>query len=126
MARYRRTISAILLVGGMAGCASHAPPLAADHTAVVRGRQTAGLSPAEATRTVLVGAARLTVDHGFQYFRIVRAGYGGAISPGTDVTIRLFLKDEVREGTPGVWDAQKILLTGVPPSAVATARAPAR
>ena len=124
MAQFGKTIGIFVLFGALSACASHAPPLAADQTLVVRGRLTAGLAPTDATRTVLVDAARLTVDHGYQYFRIVRASYGGAIRPGEDVTVRVFLKDGVRAGTPGLWDAQAILLNGVTPRMLASAAAP--
>lgn len=123
MALFRKALGIVLFAAAVAACASHAPPLAADHTVVVRGRLTAGLSPTDATKTVLVDAARLTVDHGFQYFRIVRASYGGAIRPGEDVTVKIFLKDDVRAGAPGLWDAQAILLKGVSPNMLAAAGA---
>jgi len=116
MKRSFRRLTAFLLAGALAACATPAPPLAADQTAVIRGRETAGLSQADASTAVLVEAARITVDHGFQYFRIVH-GQAGMIRPGTDVTIQALRSDSVRPGMPGLWDAQMILIKGV--SAVA-------
>lgn len=108
------------------------PPLAADRTAVIPGRVTAGLTGPDATRTVLQDAARITVDHGAQFFRLVRTdarqaydvpgyGYNIAIRPGAAVTIRVYQAGDVRADAPGVWDAEKILTSGVPDSALAAA-----
>jgi hypothetical protein len=127
---FRDAAFGILCAGLLAGCASPVPPLGPDQTAVIPGSATADQDPDGATRTVLLGAARLTVDHGFQYFQIVRPqsavlyggpGYGGPITPGADVTIKVYQKDAVPFAAQGLWDANKLLAEGVPDSALATA-----
>ena len=110
------------------GCSlffSGEPDLRDDHTVVVSGRETSELNPAEARRAVLLDAARITVDHGYQYFVVqrrdvwtpsgsVRAGTDSAIRPGDDVTIKVFHDGEVSPGTRDVFDAQRLLTSGVP------------
>lgn len=90
----------------LAACAHHEAPLPAGNTAFVPARATAGMTAADAQRTVLLKAADLTVNHGFQYFRLLAAP-----APGRNVPFKLFRQGDVHPGAPGVWDAQK-LLTG--------------
>lgn len=114
----------LFCAGFLAGCAAHLAPLSADGTAVISGRQTENLSAAEAQRTVLIDAARITVDHGMQYFRVVDisapSAYGSSsqrgsgMRPGADVTIRVYPAGAVSPNAADVWDAQKILTLGVP------------
>ena len=89
---------ALVCVGFLSACASDAPPLSDDRTAVVPGRDTKDLDPAEARRNALLEAARITVDHGYEYLVVlhrdawspsgpIRAGNDSAIRPGDDVTI---------------------------------------
>jgi len=136
MKRYSSVVFALVCGAQFAGCATRMPPLAADRTAVIAGHVTAGLSGPDATRALLQGAARVTVDHGAQYFRLVQTdaraaydirGYDVAIRPGAAVTIKVYQAGEVRTGAPGLWDAEKILASGVPDNALASATvAPAR
>ena len=108
--------------------------------ATISGRETAGLSSADATRKALLEAARLTVDHGFRYFVIIRtsnppAGHSGPstsrdqsipassaasiLVPGTDVTIKTFRVGEVGRNRAGIWDAYQLLTSGVEGTGVA-------
>jgi hypothetical protein len=96
-----------LLLGG---CAHHLRPMANDHTIVVPGRSTAGLNQNDARRNTLVAAARLTLDHGYRYFRIAGVDNAAAwpLRPGQAVTINVFRNGEVNAHGPGIWDAQTI------------------
>ena len=122
----RQAFLVLIFAGLLAACASHMAPLRADQTVVIPGRRTAGLVEPDAARTMLLAAARITVDHGMAYFRIVSApaaapGYysSNTFRPGADVTIKLYEAGSVRHGTPGIWDAQKILTAGVSERAMA-------
>jgi hypothetical protein len=123
----RRQVFLVLIFAGLlAACASHLAPLRADQTVTIPGRYTAGLAGPDVARTMLLAAARATVDHGMAYFRIVSApaaapGYdsSNAFRPGSNVTIRLYEAGTVRLDMPDVWDAQKILTAGVSEHAVA-------
>ncbi len=125
--RIRKQAFLVLIFAGLlAACASHLAPLRADQTVTIPGRYTAGLVGPDAARTMLLAAARATVDHGMAYFRIVSApaaapGYysSNAFRPGSNVTIKLYEAGTVRPDMPGVWDAQKILTTGVSERALA-------
>lgn len=132
MKRLRNAAFVFLCAGLIAGCASPVPPLGPDQTAVIPGSQTADQNADQATRTVLLDAARLTVDHGFQYFQIVRpqsavlygAPRSSPIAPGVDVTIKVYQKEDVPFAAQGLWDANKLLEQGVPDNAIATAAPP--
>jgi hypothetical protein len=120
----------------LAACVSSVHPLRGDGTALIAGSDTAGMSAPRAANTVLVEAARLTMDHDARFFRIVQVGdattalsapRAPAIRPGADVTIKLY-DSEPDEGAAG-WDAQKILagdLTGVSIAFAAAQPVPAR
>ncbi len=103
-----------------AACISRAPPMLDARTAVIPGRATAGYDSHAALDAVLVQAAKMTVDHGFRYFRIADSEGGNApsVRPGADVAIKVFRVGEVGPASPGIWDAQQILTEGVPRSAV--------
>jgi hypothetical protein len=127
-----KILYAMLSLCFVAACASTAPPLRDDRTAVVPGRETADLKPDEARRAVLLEAARVTVDHGYQYFSVLRrdvwtpsgtvhAGTDSAIRPGDDVTIKVFHDGEISPGARDVFDAQRLLTGG---AAQAQANAP--
>ncbi len=95
----------------LTGCAHHLPRMAAGHTIVIAGRYTAGDDAAVASRKVFVEAARLTLAHGFRYFRI--AGWQGSqampsIQPGARVTIEVYRAGEADPRQPGVWDAMRV------------------
>lgn len=112
-------------LGGCSIFSPSEPPLADDNTAVIPGQDTSDQAPIDARRTVLTEAAQLTVDHGFQYFRIVPTSPDGGpartatIQPGVDTTIKVYSADDVKPGAPGVWDAQNIIDNGVPDVATA-------
>jgi len=100
----------------MSGCASLAPPLQGPRTAVISGKDTAGLVQADAQEQILAKAARVTVDHGFRYFILVNTPSSTqtaiapvALSPGASITIRLFHDGEVKPSRPGTWDAFRLL-----------------
>lgn len=116
-----------LLALPLAGCISHEIPLRADHTAVLSGQRTAGMSVADATRTTLISAAKLTVDHGGRYFFLERPSVPTqdfGVKPGSDVIVEVLMPGDRRMGHPGVWDAQKILTQGVPQSVLNAPRYP--
>lgn len=115
-----RTIIAVLCMALLAGCVHRAPALIDDRTAVVSGRETLGSTPDDAVQTDLVLAAKIAVDHGFRYFRIVStrdpfATVGvSEIRPGLDLTVKFFRDGETNARTPGIFDAQDVLTTGAP------------
>jgi hypothetical protein len=98
----------------LSACAHHVRPMFNDRTVVISGKRTVGDSTGEATQKILIQAARLTLDHGFRYFRIAGSqnvpGRGDALSirPGADVTIEVYREGEIDRRSPGVWDAQNI------------------
>ena len=98
-------LCAFLLVG----CVHHAPATIHDRTTVISGHNTIHASGAEATRTVLVEAAAITVDHGYRFFRLMTP-----IRPGADVTIRLYGTGEIDPQTPNVYDAVAVAAGRVP------------
>lgn len=112
----------ILCVGAglLFACARHMPPLSANHTLWVPGRDTASMTAPVIQRFLLARAARLTVDHGYRYFAIVapaiRSGTPDPIGlkPGTDLTIQLFRPGEARRTGYRVWDAYALLSPGRP------------
>jgi hypothetical protein len=135
---------AIACVCFVAGCASSEPDLRDDRTAVVPGRETSDLNQAEARHAVLLEAAHVTIDNGYQYFIVLRrdvwtpsgsqrAGTDSAIRPGDDVTFKVFHAGELSPGTRDVFDAQRLLSAGasqanapvyIPRSANPSAREP--
>ncbi len=125
-------VLAVLGLAGLVGCASPAPAMRDERTAVISGRETEGAAPADAVQKALLLAAKMTVDHGFRYFRIVGSaspfstGGDTSIRPGADVTIKVFHDGETSTRIAGIWDAQQILTTGVPNrAALSNAAAPA-
>ncbi|HKD22507.1 MAG TPA: hypothetical protein VKB71_10865 [Rhizomicrobium sp.] len=130
MKHLRNVAFALLCAGLLAGCASSVPPLGPDQTAVIPGSATADQNAQDARRTVLLEGARITVDHGFQFFQIMPSqgpglysvsSYGTAIRPGADVTIRVYQQSDIPMGVQGLWDANKLLENGVPEGAPAMA-----
>ena len=133
-------VCGILCAVGLASCIGPAPAMRDERTAVVSGRDTTGLSTAGAIRKALLQAARITVDHGFRYFKIVeprgqdetyahsamalRLGSSWAadgvslIRPGADVTIKVFRSGEMAATAAGIWDAEYLLTSGVPDRAL--------
>src|ERR1700722_2770399 len=118
-----RILFAIAWLGFVTACASSEPDLRDDRTAVVPGRETSDLNQAEARHAVLLEAAHIAVDHGYQYFIVLRrdvwtpsgslhAGSDSAIRPGDDVTIKVFHSGELPPGTRDVFEAQRLLASG--------------
>ncbi len=105
-------------LAGLVACASPAPAMRDERTAVISGRETAGDAPADAVQKALVLAAQITVDHGFRYFRIVGSanqsptGRDLSIRPGADVIIKVFHDGETSTRIAGIWDAEALLTTG--------------
>jgi len=134
--RALRTVFAMaFMAAALSACASDVPPLRDDRTAVIPGNDTADVDPKEARHTVLLEGARITVDHGYQYFTVVsrdvwtpsgtvHAGTDSAIRPGEDVTIKVFHDGEVPPGG-NVFDAQRLLTGGAEGSSAPFVFAPA-
>jgi hypothetical protein len=133
----RNKLLAVLAIAcstGLASCGDLMPSVFGDQTAVISGAGTAGLSPKDAARKILVQAASTTLDQGFQYFQIedtgnspafdgdantaVQAGNTAVISPGADITIKLFHTGDVAPNDPGIWDAKKIVADNHGPSGI--------
>lgn len=117
---------AVVLLG-LAACVGPAPAMRDERTAVISGRETAGYLQEAAVSKDLVLAAKMTVDHGFRYFRIAGSSQQsaeGSIRPGMDVVITVFHEDEAIAQTAGVWDAEEILTTGVPGRAATSTAVP--
>lgn len=109
----RKIFLGILCSLALSACAHPLPPMQNDHTVVISGRNTAGYNAGDAAQKTLIEAARLTLDHGFRYFRIVGSSnmYSGgppSIRPGADVTIKVYATGEINPHSPGVWDAENI------------------
>jgi hypothetical protein len=103
---------------GAASCVHPAPAMLDERTAVISGRETAQSAPADAIQKAMVLAAKITVDHGFRYFRVVGADNqfamdASSIRPGQDVIIKVFHDGETSIRTAGIWDAETILTVGV-------------
>jgi hypothetical protein len=111
--RMRKT-AAIVCLAALAGCVSHEIPLRSDGTVAMGEHKTAGMSAMDAARIAILDAAKLTVDHGGRYFRILRSGRTSAIRPGADVLVQVMDDGDPRAGGPGVFDAPKLLIEGVP------------
>jgi hypothetical protein len=86
-----------------------------DRPVVISGKSTIGISARDATQKIFLKAARLTLNHGCRYFKIVESpnaypnGTGApSIRPGADVTIRIYRQGEIDPQSPGAWDAQSI------------------
>lgn len=122
--------SCAFLLSSLSACVSPAPAMRDDRTAVIAGRETAGYTQNDAVRKDLVLAAKMTVDHGFRYFRIagsspqIANGRAEAMKPGADVVITVFHEGEANAQTAGIWDAEEILTTGVPNVVSAAVSAP--
>jgi len=104
----------ILAAVVLSGCTTHQPVWQdRQRVIIVSGKDMAGASQDAAVQRMLARSARVTVDHGFRYFTIVRPvpAPGGplALRPGADVTIRLFRQGETEYPAPGVWDAYGLL-----------------
>jgi hypothetical protein len=134
-------LAAVLLAVALSACIGPAPSLKASRVATISGRETAGLNSVDATRKALLDAAKLTVDHGFRYFMIIRTsnppiGHSGPgtsraqsipalssaasiLAPGTDITIKTFRVGEVGRNRAGIWDAYQLLTSGVEGTGVA-------
>ena len=114
---------AILAAGLLSGCASHSPVWEGDRTALLSGKETAGMSQQNAVQLLLGKAARLTVDHGFRYFVVTatpspekQVSGDTGIRPGADITIRVFRDGEIKYPAPRVWDAFLVLEQNKPGS----------
>jgi hypothetical protein len=126
----RRSACAIVPVIGLASlavlsaCIGPAPALRDGRTAVISGRVTAGLNTKDATTKALSEAAKVTVDHGFRYFMLVNPKNTtlsqAAVLPGADIAIKAYRKGEIRLNTPGLWDADVILSSGMKDAAIMT------
>jgi len=98
----------------LAGCARHISALPDGNVTTLSGKYTAGYSPAQASKRMLGLAARIAVDHGFRYFRIIGPeGAGQPIEPGISVRVRLYGEGDVDPAAPGIYDASAILMKGV-------------
>jgi len=100
--RRHRLLTAIFGCAILAGCAHRAPALHGS-TALISGRATAKLDPADARHKVLIVAASITLDHGYRYFEIL-----GPVRPGIDVRLHLYATGEINPGASGVWDADAV------------------
>src|SRR5690242_3491383 len=96
-------VVAITSAFAVSGCAHRAPALIRDGMTVISGYNTARANASEATQTVLVEAAAITIDHGYRYFQVLTR-----IRPGVDVTVHLYGKGEIDPHAPGVYDANDI------------------
>jgi hypothetical protein len=132
---------AVLLVAVLCSCIGPAPRLKSGRIATISGHETAGLNSADASKKVLLEAARLTVDHGFRYFAIIGppnpptkhsgpdisqarsipalSSAASILVPGTDITIKTFRVGEVGRNRAGIWDAYQLLASGVEGTGVA-------
>src|SRR5207302_7780654 len=97
----------------LAACAHHAPAAIHGNTTVISGRNTAHASAADATRTVLVEAAAIAVDHGYRYFELMTP-----VRPGADVTIRVYGNGNIDVGTANIYDADAIAAGQMPTQSV--------
>jgi hypothetical protein len=102
-----------LLIGMLGGCIAHAPPLLRGTQIVLPSKETTGLNPGQAADVVLKEAARITLDHGYRYFAILRVGSVTQQAPAFTVTpgmpVRVQLLKTNRNGAEHVWDAYSIL-----------------
>ena len=118
----RVSVIALTIIIVLSGCIGTAPAMRDSRTAVISGRVTAGLSATDATRKALSEAAKITVDHGFRYFLIANpqnaSASNVAITPGANLTIRTFRNGEIKRNTPGFWDADSILSSGIKDAAI--------
>ena len=104
----------------LSACAHPVPPMHSDRTIVISGKRTVGSNDRDATRKMLIAAARMTLDHGFRYFEIVGApntnssrGATLSIPAGTDVTIRVYREGEIDLHRSDVRDAAGIAAAGL-------------
>jgi hypothetical protein len=94
-----------------------------DRMIIISGHSIAGENQNDATRKMLVVAARMTLDHGFRYFSIVDSSNAvnsakvPSIQPGIDVTIRVYRDGEINPQSPGIWDAENIGAGALPDTA---------
>jgi hypothetical protein len=106
----------------LSACIGAAPAMRDGRTAVISGRVTAGLNTKDAAKKALSEAAKVTVDHGFRYFMIVNPKNTtvsqAAVLPGADIAIKAFRKGEIKLNTPGLWDADVILSSGIKDEAI--------
>lgn len=110
----RFVATAVIVLVALGGCATRQPVWRDQQRFVnVSGKDTARLSRAAALDRMLAKSARVTVDHGYRYFAIIRpvpaADGSVTLQPSGDLTIRLFRNDETKYPAPGVWDAYGIL-----------------
>jgi len=116
----RRFMLGIVVSVPLAGCVSHLPPVPDSHVVMVSGRGTAGYDQKNATRMAIVVAARVTVDHGFRYFRVVGssgandAGGLASLQPGVNFAIRVYDEGETNPHGANLFDAQAVLVEGPP------------
>ena len=141
MSAFKCAVALVLLIAPFCtGCVGHEPALRQDQTARIPGRETIGLSGADARQKVLRDSAKLTINHGFRYFLIVdrsnpleehRPGVSptahqysatgkpdAIIVPGADVTIRILKTRSSAATSAKVWDAYEILTPSEKASAV--------
>jgi hypothetical protein len=90
-----------------------------DHTVVISGRKIVGGNADAVTKNALVAAARLTLDHGCRYFKVLgantylRRNAQLSLRPGADLTIAIYREGEIDPQSPDVWDAQSIAAGGL-------------
>ena len=91
-----------------------------DRTVVLSGHKVVGSNANAVSANALVAAARLTLDHGCRYFKVLGAGNkylrrGAPLSlqAGADVTISLYREGEIDPQSAEVWDAQNIAAGGL-------------
>ena len=104
----------------LAACAHRIAPMRGDHTVVISGHRIVGSNADMVTKNALVAAARLTLDHGCRYFKVLgaknnylRRNAPLALRPGADVTIAVYREGEIDPQSPDVWDAQNIAAGGL-------------
>ncbi|MGA7710800.1 MAG: hypothetical protein WCA81_02785 [Rhizomicrobium sp.] len=91
-----------------------------DHTVVISGHKIVGSNADAVSTNALVAAARLTLDHGCRYFKILgpnntylRRNAPLSLRPGADVTLAIYRESEINPQSPDVWDAQSIAAGGL-------------
>jgi hypothetical protein len=124
--RFAMIVASLLCCLELTACAHPTRPMLGERTIQVSGRGIAG-DRGEAGSEILTRAAKLTLDHGFRYFRIVNPP--GAldergmllIQPGTTITIEVYRNGEIGTARPHLWDALAVA-GGDLRSALGTAR----
>jgi hypothetical protein len=110
----RLVIISIIALAALTGCATRQPVWQNSQRIVtISGKDTAGVSQQEILQRMLYKSARVTIDHGFRYFAIIRPlpSPDGSIPlrPGNDLTIRILRQGETKYPAPGLLDAYSLM-----------------